>query len=84
MRSWPMGNCQWRKALKPELRMAERRLDTPADLLPTWVPDSARYSLENTLAAVLERSAREHADPGPPAAWRDAIAGRLGCRGELW
>ena len=36
------------------------------------VADSARYSLENTLAAVLERSAREHRDPGPQPAWREA------------
>ena len=36
------------------------------------LPDSARYSLENALAAVLERSARERDDPGPEPAWRDA------------
>jgi phosphoenolpyruvate carboxylase len=38
------------------------------------VPDSARYSLENALAAVLERSAREDADRGPEPAWREAAA----------
>jgi phosphoenolpyruvate carboxylase len=36
------------------------------------VPDSARYSLENTLASVLERTAREHDDAQLPAAWRSA------------
>jgi phosphoenolpyruvate carboxylase len=38
------------------------------------VPDSARYSLENALAAVLVRSAREDADRGPEPAWREAAA----------
>ncbi len=35
------------------------------------VADSAVYSLENALAAVLERSAREDADPGPRPHWRE-------------
>ena len=47
------------------------------------VPDSARYSLENSLAAVLERSAREHADPGPPSAWREA-AELIAARARAW
>jgi len=38
------------------------------------VAESARYSLENALSAVLERSAREHAERGPPEPWREAAA----------
>jgi phosphoenolpyruvate carboxylase len=36
------------------------------------VPDSARYSLENTLSSVLERTANERSDPPVADAWRDA------------
>jgi phosphoenolpyruvate carboxylase len=43
------------------------------------VADSAAYSLENALAAVLERSALEHRDPGPEARWREA-AGLIAAR----